>query len=356
MEILDLFKDWTLKDLSYLKDGRKTKECRGKISQALAGRPKSKEHIRHISEVLTGRKVSWTTRQKISKTLLAGYAEGRLTKTNIGKPRDKWTKTKISEAQKKTWSNRTSEEKGKIGKKISEAQKRSYANRLPKELEDTSKKQSESRRRYLLGRTLEEVENYSKRRSEGWARKSLKEMKEFGKTRSEAQQKVWAKLTIEERKEIRRNISKGSRKHLAGLSKEAMDKRMRNSFLSDEAVKRSATSNRTSPSMPEWFVGYWVESNHSGDWAYTGDRKSMPLLRSRGYTGLKVPDFININGKKIVIEILGGLGYWHTEDEAEQKIKYYKNYGFDCLVLFEEDCYDYKRLETKYQRLIRGES
>jgi len=101
--------------------------------------------------------------------------------------------------------------------------------------------------------------------------------------------------------------------------------------------------------MPELFSGLWIETNHPKEWAYTGDRRSMDLLRSKGYTGLKIPDYINIDGRKAVIEILGGLGWWHFEEEEEEKISYYKNLGFSCLVLFEWDCYDWGELEAKYK-------
>jgi len=56
-----------------------------------------------------------------------------------------------------------------------------------------------------------------------------------------------------------------------------------------------------------------------------------------------IPDFINTNGKKQVIEVLGN--YWHSPkvigDDYRRteagKISIYSSLGYDCLVLWEDD-------------------
>lgn len=50
------------------------------------------------------------------------------------------------------------------------------------------------------------------------------------------------------------------------------------------------------------------------------------------------PDFININGRKEVIEILGN--YWHTEEETQKRINSYKKYGFNCVAIWEDELKD----------------
>lgn len=49
--------------------------------------------------------------------------------------------------------------------------------------------------------------------------------------------------------------------------------------------------------------------------------------------GNKNPDFINVNGEKKVVEILGS--YWHNEQETQDRIALYAQYGFQCIPIWE---------------------
>lgn len=50
------------------------------------------------------------------------------------------------------------------------------------------------------------------------------------------------------------------------------------------------------------------------------------------------PDFINVNGKKQVIEVLGN--YWHTKKGTHERIENYKKYGFECIAIWEDELKD----------------
>lgn len=41
------------------------------------------------------------------------------------------------------------------------------------------------------------------------------------------------------------------------------------------------------------------------------------------------PDFVNVNGKKVAVEILGD--YWHSEEEFEKRKEKFKEYGWKCI-------------------------
>lgn len=47
------------------------------------------------------------------------------------------------------------------------------------------------------------------------------------------------------------------------------------------------------------------------------------------------PDFINTNHKKQVIEVFGS--YWHPLFDGTFRTQHYKQFGFDCLVIWEEE-------------------
>jgi len=63
------------------------------------------------------------------------------------------------------------------------------------------------------------------------------------------------------------------------------------------------------------------------EWKYVGNGDLI--------IGRKCPDFVNINGKKQLIELFGN--YWHKNKDSNTRIKFYKQYGFDTLVLWEAD-------------------
>lgn len=72
--------------------------------------------------------------------------------------------------------------------------------------------------------------------------------------------------------------------------------------------------------------------------------KYLPQFKYNGDFGLgitiggKVPDFVNVNGKKQIIELFGD--YWHTKDGVPWhqtelgSIGWYSQYGFKCLVIW----------------------
>lgn len=73
-----------------------------------------------------------------------------------------------------------------------------------------------------------------------------------------------------------------------------------------------------------------------GEYKYTGSGEVI--------IGGMIPDYFNANGQKKVIELFGT--YWHTVKGATPnrteagRIKEYKKYGFDCLVIWDKELKD----------------
>ena len=61
--------------------------------------------------------------------------------------------------------------------------------------------------------------------------------------------------------------------------------------------------------------------------------------------GRKIPDFVNVNGQKKVIEFNGD--YWHTEEETEKRVKLFKSLGYETLVIWEHELEDMKLVVDK---------
>ena len=81
------------------------------------------------------------------------------------------------------------------------------------------------------------------------------------------------------------------------------------------------------PNKAERFLKQVLDAYYPGEWKYTGNGEV--------WLGIYNPDFLNINGRKAVIELFGD--YWHSKDSAEDKVDYYNGYGFQCLIVWESE-------------------
>jgi len=61
--------------------------------------------------------------------------------------------------------------------------------------------------------------------------------------------------------------------------------------------------------------------------------------------GKKIPDFVNVNGQKKVIELYGD--YWHRNDDPQDRIDLFKKLGWDTLIIWEKELKEPKRLREK---------
>lgn len=71
-------------------------------------------------------------------------------------------------------------------------------------------------------------------------------------------------------------------------------------------------------------------------------RKNNPPFKYVGnwrfVLGGRCPDFLNINGKKQLIELFGN--YWHTlkaRETVEQRVDHFRRFGFDTLVIWQDE-------------------
>lgn len=128
-----------------------------------------------------------------------------------------------------------------------------------------------------------------------------------------------------------KNMRIGLKNWWAGLSEEEKEKEI------TKRVSASRKANACRPSEPERYLDNYLQKKYPNEWAYNGGMEQGVLI------GNKIPDFVNINGKKEVIEVFGI--YWHSPEEVEEKKAHYKKYGFDCKVIWEFECYDSEEVE-----------
>ena len=101
---------------------------------------------------------------------------------------------------------------------------------------------------------------------------------------------------------------------------------------------------RTSPNKKELILQSILDRHYPNEWKYTGN--------GRFIIGRMCPDFININGKKQVIELYGI--YWHRNDNPEDRVRDFRKYGYDCLVVWENELEDTIGILRKLQLFIEG--
>lgn len=64
----------------------------------------------------------------------------------------------------------------------------------------------------------------------------------------------------------------------------------------------------------------------------------------------KIPDFVNVNGHKAVIEMFGS--FWHPPSDESKRKKIFKKWGFETLVVWEAELKNSKRLVSKIKNFV----
>lgn len=63
--------------------------------------------------------------------------------------------------------------------------------------------------------------------------------------------------------------------------------------------------------------------------------------------GGKIPDIVNVNGQKKVVELWGT--YWHRDQNPDDRIALFRPFGWDTLVVWEKELKDRPALEARLQ-------
>lgn len=109
----------------------------------------------------------------------------------------------------------------------------------------------------------------------------------------------------------------------------------------DYAKRRFATLRTIRPTKPELMMEELLNEFFPNEYKYVGDGDI--------WISGKNPDFININGQKKIIEVFGD--YWHRNDNPQDRVDIFTPYGYQTLVIWEEDLYkDISFVIRKLQR------
>jgi G:T-mismatch repair DNA endonuclease (very short patch repair protein) len=96
-------------------------------------------------------------------------------------------------------------------------------------------------------------------------------------------------------------------------------------------------SSQNSPNKSEIKLGNILNSMFPDEYKYVGNGDTI--------MGGRIPDFINVNGQKKLIELYGD--YWHRNQDENIRIDHFKQYGFDTLIIWEHELKNIDSLKMK---------
>ena len=99
-----------------------------------------------------------------------------------------------------------------------------------------------------------------------------------------------------------------------------------------EFVKIITDSWKKKPNQPEKGLDSIVQFLYPNEYKYNGNYELGITI------GGKIPDFVNVNGKKKAIDLFGD--YWHKGEDPQVRIDLFKEYGWDLLVIWEHELKD----------------
>lgn len=114
----------------------------------------------------------------------------------------------------------------------------------------------------------------------------------------------------------------------------------------DELFQKKMRSVRNiRPNKLEIKFNDLLESLFPNEYQYVGDFKL--------WIDGKNPDFVNINGKKKLIELYGD--YWHRDDNTQDRIDHFAKYGFETLIVWQSEFKDVDVLKNKLTKFHEQE-
>ena len=261
------------------------------------GKEMSEEFRKKLSEVNKGKIYSKETKQKMSKA-------------RKGKKLNEEIRQKISNAKKgKTYINKETRKKislSLMGHEVSKEtrEKLSIAGRGHKVDEETRRKISKGNEGKILSRETREkisISNMGKRLSD----------------------RVKEKVGLS---------NKGKKRS------EEFKKRISMNWKDPEYIRKQMKARGIKPNKLEIQFEDILKGIFSNEYKYVGDGQFI--------IAGKCPDFININGKKKIIELYGE--YWHRNEDPQDRVDLFKQYGYDTLIVW-----DYELKKERKRELER---
>jgi len=218
---------------------------------------------------------------------------------------------------------------------------RGHHNRVKKYREEQSERQKGRSKPLGFGKTVRKAQKGKPKPKVSKALKGKPRSKESVEKQRKTLEELWRDPEYREKQLSLRNPKAPNPKNSRNMKRLWQDPEYKESQL-----KAIFEGMRLKPNKPEqgfqrllnkWFVGEY-QINVTADVMVLGNR---------------VPDFVNINGQKKIIELFGD--YWHgeeltgrsKEEEEEQRIDYFAQFGWKTLVVWEYELGNLNELKEK---------
>src|SRR4030042_25454 len=111
----------------------------------------------------------------------------------------------------------------------------------------------------------------------------------------------------------------------------------------EKVVKKWMSTCGIKPNKQELSLDLLLKSLFPNEWKYVGNGDT--------FLGGKCPDFINVNGKKQIIELYGD--YWHKPEDEEIRKLHFAKYGYQTLIIWEHELTNPKQVIEKIRTFYR---
>ena len=123
--------------------------------------------------------------------------------------------------------------------------------------------------------------------------------------------------------------------------------RWENPEYRERQIKAIIMGSRIKPNKAEMKLSYILRNIAPGEFKYNGDLRLGFILSG------KVPDFVNINSRKQLIELYGD--FWHKGENPQKRVSIFKRFGYDTLIIWEHELYNNRdKLKGKIISFVRG--
>lgn len=137
--------------------------------------------------------------------------------------------------------------------------------------------------------------------------------------------------------------------------REKMSKMFKEMRKDDEFSRKTQASLQRRPTKPEAMLDSILEKNFPGEFTYNGDFSKGVMI------GGLVPDFVNVNGRKHLVEVFGS--YWHDPAFGREipwkatefgRKAIYSQLGYGCTVIWDHELKDENLVIQKLQEDFNG--
>ena len=140
--------------------------------------------------------------------------------------------------------------------------------------------------------------------------------------------------------EYQASVTAGLRRAWREKSQEERDKHIQAIMLGMQAH----------PNKPELYLLELLDAIYPNEWKYVGNGQFI--------LGGKNPDFVNVDGRKQIIELFGN--YWHSKErtgrtekeEVRHRQKVYSQYGYGTLVIWQSELKNQSKVLTKISKFV----